>query len=83
VRGSQGTGNMGDVLQGRSFAMGPRIPTAAMRARDLSKGSLTWGLNLPSRVMSRAAESSCTQANLCEKPVGGQSMTVAIALGVW
>ncbi|KAK0626065.1 hypothetical protein B0T14DRAFT_424237 [Immersiella caudata] len=63
------------------MALGPRVPGGSLR-RNVDMGSLTWALNVPSRIMGRAAESSCASANLCEKPVGGQSMTVAIALGV-
>lgn len=74
---------MGDfVIEGPAMALGPRIPGGSLR-RDVNMGSVTWALNLPSRIVGRAAESSCASANLCEKPVGGQSMTVAIALGVW
>lgn len=73
---------MGDfIMDGPAVALGPRIPPAAVR-RDAEMGSLVWGLSTPSRIVGRAAESSCASANLCEKPVGGQSMSVAIALGV-
>jgi len=41
------------------------------------------GSNIPSRIVGRAAESSCAQANLCEKPVSTSSLTIPIALGVW
>jgi len=72
---------MGDfVLEGRGMALGPRVPGVK---RDADMGSLAWVVSMPSRIVGRAAESSCASANLCEKPVGGQSMTVAIALGVW
>jgi hypothetical protein len=74
---------MGDfVNEGLAMALGPRVPGGSLR-RNVDMGSLTWALNMPSRVMGRAAESSCASANLCEKPVGGSTMTVAIALGVW
>ncbi|KAK0651471.1 hypothetical protein B0T16DRAFT_453932 [Cercophora newfieldiana] len=73
---------MGDfAAEGHAMALGPRVPRGSLR-RDADLASMTWGSNLPSRVMGRAAESSCASANLCEKPVGGQTMTVAIALGV-
>ncbi|KAK1761329.1 hypothetical protein QBC47DRAFT_290774 [Echria macrotheca] len=70
-----------DEIIGR-HVLGPRIPSA-MEPRDTPRlGTMAFGLNIPSRVVGRQAESSCAQANLCQKPVSTSSLTIPIALGV-
>ncbi|KAK0634936.1 hypothetical protein B0T17DRAFT_502530 [Bombardia bombarda] len=75
---------MEDGIGGRIYAMGPRVPL--IKARDTPEmGTITVGSSIPSRTLfgrAAATTTECLQANLCEKPVGGSSMTVAIALGV-
>lgn len=67
---------------GNAYAMGPRVPL--VKARD-TMGTITssLGFRVPSPVLARRAAATtedCTDARLCEKPVG--SMTIPIALGV-
>ncbi len=76
---------MASGLVGGAYAMGPRVPPA--RKRDLA-GSMTssLGFRVPSPVVAaRAATTTadCSVPGACEKPVGGSSLTLPIALGVW
>jgi hypothetical protein len=68
---------------GAVYAMGPRIPMVRRDAREMM-GTTALGLNAPSPVLSTRAEKTteCTDARLCEKPVGGSDLTIPIALGV-
>ncbi|KAK4111213.1 hypothetical protein N656DRAFT_769707 [Canariomyces notabilis] len=68
---------------GAVYAMGPRIPMVRRGAQEMM-GTTTLGLNVPSPVLSTRAEKTteCTDARLCEKPVGGSDLTIPIALGV-
>ncbi|KAK5660775.1 hypothetical protein OQA88_12142 [Cercophora sp. LCS_1] len=69
-----------DGVIGPRAVLGPRVPSPLVASDAATMPTRTLG-NFASRIMGRAQE-TCAQANLCEKPVGGQTMTVAIALGV-
>lgn len=65
---------------GNVFAMGPRVPS--VRARDtIGTMPSSLGFRVPI-IAARAEDEKCTDARMCEKPVGGSSMTIPIALGV-
>lgn len=71
---------------GGVYAMGPRVPLLKPRG---SMGTMTMtstlGFKVPSPVLAarEATTTACTDSRLCEKPVGGSSMTLPIVLGVW
>lgn len=70
-------------FSGRVYAMGPRVP--AVGARNLMRTtSSTLGFRVPAPVLVARAEETteCTDARLCEKPVGSSSMTIPIVLGI-
>ncbi|KXX77660.1 hypothetical protein MMYC01_205409 [Madurella mycetomatis] len=70
-------------FSGRIYAMGPRVP--AVRTRNLMRTtSSTLGFRVPAPVLVARAEETteCTDARLCEKPVGSSSMTIPIVLGI-
>ncbi len=70
-------------LVGQHYHLGPRIP---LRLRDVvQKATQVVGRDIPSRVVARASsKTSCDDSNdnLCEKPEGGNSMTIPIVIGV-
>ena len=70
---------------GGVYALGPRVPPA--RKRDAANTvTSTPGFRAPSRILAARAQTTtadCSDPSACEKPVGGSSLTLPIALGVW
>jgi hypothetical protein len=62
----------------------PRQPWTAKAREALMVGSVV-AVDSPTRIRVRSADETCPpgQANLCEKPASGTSMTIPITLGVW
>lgn len=79
------------------YRLGPRIPVPpvddpVLRLRhDIKFAATMTTSDVPSRIMARAdattstGSSQCSEgstSNLCEKPIGSQSMTIPIVLGI-
>jgi hypothetical protein len=75
---------MENGFAGGVYAMGPRIPPVNLR-RDLGTMTSTLGFKVPAGSLIARADKGeeCTDARLCEKPVGSSSLTLPIVLGVW
>ena len=71
------------VMDGRTHTLGPRIPMDAGPLETFEAPTPVWGMNIASRII-RRAEETCTSdnANMCEKPVGSRTPTIAIILGI-
>ncbi|KAJ4306870.1 hypothetical protein N0V88_000242 [Collariella sp. IMI 366227] len=68
---------------GGAYAMGSRVPLKARN--NVRTMTSTLGFRVPSPIMVTRAEKTteeCTDARMCEKPVGGSSLTVPVTLGV-
>lgn len=72
---------MENGLDGRVYALGPRIPPARPRVQVRTMTS-TLGFRVPSPILVARAEEDCPDPRLCEKPVSSSSLTLPIALGV-
>ena len=74
------------VLGGGTYALSPRLPLLKAKAQDaVAAVTSTWGYKGPTRVLfARDDSTTCTtDANLCQKPVNANSLTIPITLGVW
>ncbi|PKS10430.1 hypothetical protein jhhlp_002181 [Lomentospora prolificans] len=71
------------LASGKTHTLGPRIPMNPEPLKAVRSPSSAWGMNIPSRIVPRAEE-TCTSenANMCEKPVGSGTPTIAIVLGI-
>ncbi|KIH95248.1 hypothetical protein SPBR_03902 [Sporothrix brasiliensis 5110] len=71
----------GALVQG--YRLGPRVPMVLKSVAE--RATRVVGLGIPSKIIARAsASTTCVKdgGNLCEKPEGGNSMTLPIVLGV-
>lgn len=62
----------------RAHTLGPRIPMHHER----NVPSTTLGMKAPSRILRRGPTETCTDANLCEKPISQKDLALPISLGV-
>lgn len=72
------------TFDGNGYAMQPRIPIRKREPEEIAIPNKVRDFVTPSRVYARSS-STCEPGDntgLCEKPAGGASMTLSIALGV-
>lgn len=50
--------------------------------REPEHPTTTLGMKIPSRVVRRAPTETCTDPNMCEKPISQKDLALPIALGV-
>lgn len=60
-------------------SLGPRIP---LQRRQPAAPSAVLGMRTPSRILPRQETQSCSDPNLCEKPISQKDLAIPIALGI-
>lgn len=63
----------------RIHSLGPRIP---LQRRQTTTPSAVLGMRTPSRILPRKETESCSDPNLCEKPISQKDLAIPIALGI-
>lgn len=51
--------------------------------REHEHPTATLGMRMPSRIVRRSPTETCSDPNMCEKPISQEDLALPIALGVW